>query len=67
MLNKEDVIWYTEEEYVALSYKRWDILLYANHYRTSFWYEIRSPKGYYEGKMYSTIFEAIDALNAKLL
>ena len=63
-ISKADVVWYEEEEYVALEDKEgWKILLVANHFRHKFWYDIETPDGYTLGLIEQNIYKAIDKLD----
>jgi len=62
-MNKTDVLFHEEDEYVVMTEDEWKILLIANHFKCKFWYDIEDPEGYTYNLFETDIYAAINKLH----
>ncbi len=62
-MNKEEVVWHGQDEYVVMEEDGWKIMLVANHFKNKFRYEIETPDNYWLPFSTENIYEAIEKLN----
>jgi len=59
-MDKTDVVWHEEDEYVVMEEDGWKIILVANYFKNKFRYEIEIPGGYLLPFSTPNIYEAIE-------
>ena len=63
-MRKEDLIWHEEDESIVMEDPDgWKLICIMNHFKGTFWYEIKAPNDYYLNAFYDNAFDAVDALN----
>ena len=62
-MNKTDVLFHEEDEYIVMTEDEWKLLLVANHFKHKFWYDIEDPEGWTYNLVETDIYTAIDKLH----
>lgn len=63
-MKKEDVVWHEADESIVMEdCDGWKLICVMNHFKGTFWYEIKTPDDYYLDYMNDDIYETIDRIN----